>query len=392
MKQASLFDDDGAARGGIVPALGVNGSGHTLTKEQKRFNKAIAGIDAMRRELARWQEYVLGYQRRVAAEFTPLIAMLREKRIAMAMLLDRAMSGKTLNKTQKAKVEDILMGQLSELLAEAQAPELVQLYNKYSDVRFEDMQQDDMEFARAFAADAFGVELDESAGANTPEDLARLIAEEAFAAETGRDSKPERKRKKSAKAIAQEAMREQAAQGASKAVREIFRKLASELHPDREPDLEQRARKTVLMQQVNQAYAAGDLLALLELQLSIEQIDPAALANMTQERLGHYILVLEEQSQKLREELSEVTAPFVMAMGGRAPRQLTPEAVERALDADIRELQMALRGLEADLVHFQDIGKLKSSLKHYRIEDAASDDIDLLERLFFEHVRGTRGD
>jgi len=70
------------------------------------------------------------------------------------------------------------------------------------------------------------------------------------------------------------AQRDQAAQGGTRAVREVFRKLASELHPDRETDPAEHARKTELMQRVNQTYKAGDLLALLELQLSIEQIDP----------------------------------------------------------------------------------------------------------------------
>jgi len=99
-------------------------------------------------------------------------------------------------------------------------------------------------------------------------------------------------------------MREQAAQGASRAMREVFRKLASELHPDREPDPDERVRKTVLMQRVNQAYAAGDLLALLELQLSIEQIDASTLAGIAQDRLAHYNHVLEAQLQSLQDELS----------------------------------------------------------------------------------------
>ena len=58
-----------------------------------------------------------------------------------------------------------------------------------------------------------------------------------------------------------------------RAVREIFRKLASALHPDRETDPGERARKTALMQRANVAYAANDLLGLLELQFEVDQID-----------------------------------------------------------------------------------------------------------------------
>jgi hypothetical protein len=55
-------------------------------------------------------------------------------------------------------------------------------------------------------------------------------------------------------------------------------------------------------------YKAGDLLALLELQLSIEQIDPKALAGLAEERLRHYIHVLEEQSRGAQYKFGSLAA------------------------------------------------------------------------------------
>jgi hypothetical protein len=129
----------------------------------------------------------------------------------------------------------------------------------------------------------------------------------------------------------------------------------SELHPDRETDPEEHARKTELMQRVNQAYKAGDLLALLEVQLSIEQIDPAALAGLAEERLRRYIHVLEEQSRRLREELADFVAPFAAAIGDPRGRKVTPAMAQSALEADIREVKGLMRALEADLARFRDI-------------------------------------
>jgi hypothetical protein len=85
------------------------------------------------------------------------------------------------------------------------------------------------------------------------------------------------KRKPSAAAPAREERHAVEADQLKQSVRDIFRKLTSQLHPDREPDAAERARKTALMQRVNVAYAANDLLALLELQLEVEQIDQAEL-------------------------------------------------------------------------------------------------------------------
>lgn len=382
MKQASLFDD--ADRSSALPALGVPGSKPTLSKAQKLFNKLIDRIASQRRLLQEWRDFVPVYQRRFVAEIAPLNDRLRQGRIAMVELLDRAMDHKALGKTHRAKVRDILLGQLAELLAESEDPALVRLYDKYSEVSFADEKEADLDFARAMAGEVFGVDPDARQSATTQEELTQRIAEqmEAAAAAQAQQTAARRKtRKKSAKAAALEAMREQVAQGASRAIREVFRKVASELHPDREPDEAERARKTALMQQANQAYAAGDLLALLELQLRIEQIDPATLGGIADERLAHYNHVLDEQLQRLQEELAEITAPFEAFVKGWVPRPFMPAMVQRALDEDVQALQGMLEGLEADLVGFRDIKVLKNQLRHYRIGQAAPDDLELLEQL-----------
>ena len=177
MKQQSLLDDDSSEPKRTLTTLGVIGSGPTLNKEQRQFNKLIASIEATRRELAQWQAFIPVYQQRWAAEIAPITARLREKRIAMVMLLDRAMDGKSLNKRQKVKVADILLRDLSDLLAENQEAELVLLYDKYSAVNFEETQRDEIDFMRAVAADTFGIELDDSVQVSTPEELASLLDE-----------------------------------------------------------------------------------------------------------------------------------------------------------------------------------------------------------------------
>jgi hypothetical protein len=149
----------------------------------------------------------------------------------------------------------------------------------------------------------------------------------------------------------------------------VFRKPVSELHPDREADPTEHARKTELMQRVNQAYQAGDLLALLEMQLSIEQINPAALEGLAKDRLKHYIHVLEEQSRRLEDQIATIVAPFAMAVGdSKKVGRISPEVVRRALTEDIRGLKDTLRGVERDLSRFQDIQQLRQTLRRYEFD------------------------
>jgi hypothetical protein len=395
VKRPSLFDDRRGDGNGALTPVGVAGNPSRLTKAQKQFNSLISRIAEQRRELAQWQAFVPVYRQVVAGSIEPLNARLRERRIALVMLLDRAVAGDELTRREQAKAREILLGQLSRLLAEAPDAELVQIHDAYSDVSFQDAQAQDMALMRAVAVDAFDVEFGDEDEANNLEELAELIGDRLRTAQAGQagqedeqwqqwqqwQQRPKEERRKGAKSLAREALREKAAQGATRALREVYRKLASELHPDRELDPGERSRKTALMQQANQAYAARDLVGLLELQLRIAQIDPAALTNLAQEQLAYFNQVLREQSQRLQEELSDLTMPFVTAMGGAVPRRFTPDVVQRALDTEMRELRMALKDLEADLADFQDIRRLKAALQSYRAARPDADELAMLQSL-----------
>ena len=68
----------------------------------------------------------------------------------------------------------------------------------------------------------------------------------------------------------------------------------------REPDAAERARKTGLMQQANQAFARIDLLRLLPVQFDRQQIDSQHLADLPDARLLHHNQGLREHWQALR--------------------------------------------------------------------------------------------
>ncbi len=86
----------------------------------------------------------------------------------MVFLLDRLWDGPALTKRERAKVRDMLLGMLSELLGEGDDEALVQLYDKHSDVSFEEERQQGMGYVEAMASSMFGVELEADHGARTP--------------------------------------------------------------------------------------------------------------------------------------------------------------------------------------------------------------------------------
>ena len=381
--QANETPDPVQALAVKLRAASARGAKHS--KEQKQFNKLVKDIHALRTALAQWHEFLPVLRNRVTTEIEPLTARYREHRVQLVMLFHRAIDSKELGRRHKTKAVEILRWHLSEILAAGPDPELIALYDQYADVSFAEGQAMGAELLRSMAGEVFGIEFDEGddAQALTEEELARVIAEKLETEYESQAGRSRARHKKSAKAQAQEALHQQLAQSASDAVREIYRKLASELHPDRELDADQRTRKTTLMQQANQAYAASDLLTLLGMQLQLQQLDPNTLSSLARERLLQYNHLLADQCQQLRTELADLTAPFAMSIEDSA-RQLTPAAVGRALDREARDLQHAAKDCAADVAHLHDMRNIKDDLNDYQLGDLATDYSSPLDDLFLE--------
>ena len=346
----------------------------TLSKGQKTFNRLIKKIEEQRKLLQAWQDTLPRFRAKQAAEHTPAVRAYNERREEFVRMLDKAHDGPGLTKTERTKLSDIIASIVSELLAGGEAPELIALYDKHNAVAFAEEEQMAVESTKAMVQSMFGIELEDDAEINSPEDLAALVHKKLLEqqAETAAPSRP---RKPSAKTLAREAKAQEEAQHASQSIREVYRKLASGLHPDRETDPDERARKTALMQRVNAAYEKNDLLGLLQLQLEVEQIDHADIAALSESRLKHYNKVLTEQAQELGDEIDFIEASFDDGEPFSG-RRMHPALVLQWLDHDIAELKAATADVAHDLTALLDLKRLKAKLKPYRIQ-RHDDPVDL---------------
>lgn len=367
-------------------------SSQPASKAEQTFRRLAANIQKKREQLTQWQTFIPHFQRRIAQEIEPLRQQLHVRQREMVLLIDRLLApdapGRKLGRVQREKLEYLLFAALDPLLEEAGGDaELVALHDKYSPDSHAQRQQEYAAATQSMLSEVLGIDLGDDFDATDPESLmahaerqfqARLDAEEAQRA--GGASRP-----KSKKATAAEAAREAAAQEVSQSLREVYRKLASALHPDRESDAAARAEKTLLMQRVNQAYAANDLLGLLNLQWEVAQIDADHLASVPAPRLAQYVQLLRDQLAALEDELALCTAPFHdEGLGGK----LTPEHVGRQLDADVVLLTETIASLESDMEAFRDPVLLRRYLADMRPERESGpesfDDVMALVRMLDE--------
>jgi curved DNA-binding protein CbpA len=157
----------------------------------------------------------------------------------------------------------------------------------------------------------------------------------------------------------------------------VYRKLAAALHPDREPDEQERERKTKLMQRVNAAYEKKNLLQLLELQLDAEQIDQEHLNNIAEDRLKYFIKILKEQLFELEQEVAVYEQEFNSRMQRPFYTRLSPKTMMMSLEMDIRSLRHDIGNLKNNIKIFQNSSSLKAFLKSYKIpKQRPADDFD----------------
>jgi hypothetical protein len=327
----------------------------------------------------------------VVGELEPLRAKLLEGQRAMARGIDELLGAPAgsarLGRGERKKLRRLLLGLVGGMLEEVDDPELEALHDRYSHHSHQELGQSQVELTRAVLKDVFGVDLGEDHGAKRPEDLlerAHRVMEERTAREEIRPDRPRGRtrsrgsRAGAAKREAAEAERQKALREVGQSMRDIYRKLVSALHPDRELDPEARDRKTALMQRVNHAYEKDDLLSLLGLQLEIEQIDAAHLASVPAQRLAHYNQILREQLTGLQDELERCIAPFRGLLGPAGRGTLTPTLVDRQLTAEIAQLKLTIRALEADRLAFRDPQRRAELLRDFRpdTEDEELDDFD----------------
>lgn len=198
-------------------------------------------------------------------------------------------------------------------------------------------------------------------GEPTPEDLSQDWERRAAAAAAQREERAARRR-----AAAASKQRKQATQEVSQSVRDVYRRLASALHPDRVQEAQERARKTALMQQANQAYAEGNLLALLELQLQAEQVDAGHLAVADQRRLQHYVEVLQEQLAELQAETRRLEAEFRSAVGLPPGSGLQPRKADRLITSQAQGLRGELQLLRRQTRLLLDVEATRLWLREQR--------------------------
>jgi hypothetical protein len=340
-----------------------------LSKGQKAFNTLIKQIENKRTRLAAWESAMPPYHQKYLSDWVPLMESSADLRTKLVVCLDGAYDQKGFTKTERRTIAGIITDLAGELVAARQDAQMKRIYNRYSQSDYDREEAANLKGVQDMLEDALGMDLGEELDVSSPDEFFARAQEKIqerqaeFDAERQAHEDRRAKRAKSAKQLAQEARQQTQQRQLSQSIREVYRKLVSALHPDRETDPTERARKTALMQRVNQAYDENNLLQLLELQLELEHIDQFALNNISDDRLKHYNKILKDQLAELDQEILHVEDQFRAQYGLSPFVDISPSTILRDLIQDVVTMQLANRDIEHDLEMFNDIKMIKLWLK-----------------------------
>ncbi|MBU9604298.1 J domain-containing protein [Burkholderia multivorans] len=357
------------ARRGTAVAIAPGYESTRLSKARKTFNALVEQIDKRRERLAAWEAVMPAFQKKFVDGLLPLEQTSTALRIRLVHLLDDAFLKKGLSKAEQRILSGLIADMARDLLDVSDDAQLSVIYNRHGESGIDSDATAARRAAKTKPEPTRDGEPIDDLDTLSPDELAARIQAELdeqyerdMASHAAREAQ-RAKRRKAPRPSAAQAKREAEQAASSRSIREIYRKLASALHPDRETDPREQERKTVLMQRVNDAYAKGKLLQLLELQLEIEQIDQRAIDSFGEERLARYNGILEEQLRELDQEIRHVEGDFRRTYGIASSVKLAPDTVMRVLARDIASVQRGIHELNVALRAFKDLDHVKDWLK-----------------------------
>ena len=324
------------------------------SREHKRFQELLAKIEKAKQRLQSWQVKTPLFAEQHDKQVAPLQKKLIRERRAWAFEVEQLLLG---GSHWSVAEKDVLQRMVCDIAhglidaGEQHDEALKSLYNRHAEIDFDSEEQEHVASMKAMFESATGIELgDEEAPASMAELISRAkrkLAEEA-AEEAGEDAKAfeayNRQHSQRRTKTAAQKRAEADAERATQTVRAVYRKLAAALHPDRaalDASDEQRATHHEQMARANAAYEAGDLLALLTLQLQIEQVDVAHAAGVAAEQVRHFNRVLAEQLHDLEAEVEQREMAFCAGYGLMPEQRPNPDKLAPLLRQEVQDLLSA---------------------------------------------------
>lgn len=266
----------------------------TLSKEQQTFNKLIQKIAQLQVELKETTAVLDKQLQYYIKQLYPLMQQLVALRIQAVILLNGFMTiSKGLSDHEKEDLRLLIINQLHEIFRHQQDDpegELLAIFNALSDITYQELTEQYLAKLRAATMRKDEEEYDTDA-TSLP-----VKTTDIESISSGKQKSKKQLRREERDRLLEEARR--------KNVQHLYRQLAKVFHPDLEQDPNRIQQKEELMKQLTIAREQGDLLTMLQLELTWIQQEDKHPDQLTNEKLHLYNITLQEQVNDLKEQIN----------------------------------------------------------------------------------------
>ena len=280
-----------------------------LTKSQRAFQSLFAKVESLREEIDREESELDALLHFYAIEIAPRqtrhTTLQKDLVRALAPYVNKSFFP---NREERLVFKDLMKDLLDEIVKADRGltdADLLHIYNVMHGVGYARDEQKTLaavkeELAKMFAEQGHEPDFSELDSAASEAEfmlraealMARMRrmkqaeAEAAHCAEHGRHGTDDDERR-------------DAEEARKRTIAIIYKQLARVLHPDLERDSERQKEKVQLMQELTAAYRQNDLHTLLRLEMQWIENESGNLSQLTEEKVGVYVEVLEGQVQGL---------------------------------------------------------------------------------------------
>ncbi|MBO0949047.1 hypothetical protein [Fibrella forsythiae] len=360
-----------------VVRIATDAKATPLSKNQKTFNQLTARVAEQETLLTELTVAIDRGRLKIQAELAPLYTQFDQLRAELVRLFDRMNTRHDYTRAEQKKLRNLITDITTELIQKGY-DDLVEIHDRYNEDGYEAaVAESDEQRAlslKRMAELMYGIEFDPSVDVSDP-DAVRAYIHEQLQQRTQADQQRQQEaaareasRPKSEKQQAREAKKQAEVQNTTKAVRALYMDLVKAFHPDREPDEDEKIRKTTIMQRVTEAYEKSDLLGLFRLQLEFERIDQAHLEKLADNQLLYYNRILKQQADELDGKLAQRQEELSNMTGGRVATVGNAKGLDFAINADIKSMKQAVKALKFELSMLTDSAQLRAWLKSYHLD------------------------
>ena len=287
-----------------------------LSKNQDAFNKLTKRIEKLQKDIEKKQSQLDLALKIYGTDIYTTKQLVTQYRREFVVLLWANFNTKKLAKNDQQNLKQIIREHLQIYLIElATEPdeEIKKIFNILESSSYDERLTLEKETAKQrmladlkqMKADLRNIDInDEEALLNKYYEARHKIFNEQSANNNG--PQQTNNKNKSAKQLEAERIQQEIDSIQQKNIGTIYKQLAKLFHPDLEQDIERKAEKEILMQQLTAAYEAKNLHALLTLELKWIHKENEHLESLSEEKLAVYLQILKEQAQQLEEEKREI--------------------------------------------------------------------------------------